>query len=64
MKATDVADSVSGGWGGVLCGFIFLTAFLADVFNTSINLFFAIVGGILLIFIPFTWKSYKETIEK
>ncbi|SEL79964.1 hypothetical protein [Haloferax larsenii] len=64
MKATDVADSVSGGWGGVLYGFIFLTAFLADVFNTSINPLLAVIVGILLLFIPFAWKSYKETIEK
>ncbi|ELZ80443.1 hypothetical protein KU306_17440 (plasmid) [Haloferax larsenii] len=64
MKGTDVADSVSGGWGGILYGLIFLTAFLADVFDTSINPLLAVIVGILLIFIPFTWKSYRETIEK
>ncbi|MDS0293515.1 hypothetical protein [Halogeometricum luteum] len=64
MKAADLANSVSGGWGGILYGFVFLTAFVASVFNASINPFAVLVVGILLIFVPFAWQSYKEAIEE
>ena len=64
MKTTDFVDSVTGRWGGALYGFIFLIGLLASIFNTSINPFLPLVAGILFIFIPFAWKSYKETIEK
>lgn len=59
-----VENSVTGSWGGLIFGLLFLTGVLASVLNTSINPFIALIGVILLVSLPLAWKAYKDTLDK